>query len=154
MLRKQKKFILFLLFILLSVVLTGCLGAEIVLEVSPDPIIFSLDETEQEVTVTATSSGFGEIRIDDITLLVYEPENEEDYEYKESIVVNESIPFSVSGLSVEETRKIDLEDIFAEDEYGDFEKYYEEKLVGETFIFQAIIDGSVNTSKSVEVIFE
>ena len=153
----QKISLLTLVLILMSLLLTGCLEGSIALEVSPNPVVFSLEEPTQEITISARTSGFGSLTVDDITVLIYENDDEGEELYQEVIEVNEEAPFVVSGIEFEESEVISLEDIFSEMKELSEEQaahYYTDEIEGRTLTLKLILDGSSPTETSASILFE
>ncbi|MDZ7671900.1 MAG: hypothetical protein U5K53_03545 [Halanaerobiales bacterium] len=137
-----------LMFLLIVFLITGCsLQGSLSLTVTPNPIEFTYEEPSVPTTFKVTTVGFGQITIDQIIILVLDGEEEIS---KDIIEVNETIDFSVPGVSHEEKYTLDLRD-FYDQEIN--QTYYDDYLLGETFTLKITITGSATTTTEVPIEF-
>lgn len=134
--------------LLIVFLVTGCsLLGGLSLTVTPNPIEFTYDNQSVDTTLEITTTGFGEITIDDLIILVLDGEEEVS---KEVIAVNKTVDFSVPGVSYEKTYTLNLSDLYNQDFT---EEEYNNQLKGEQLTFKITMTGSKTTTTQVPIEF-
>jgi len=136
--------------LLVVILISGCsLQGSLLLNVEPNPIEFTHDEPSVDTTFEITTEGFGEITIDEINILVVDGEKEI---FNDVIEVNETIDFSVPGVSHKENFTFDLNDFYDGD--GKIEEdVYNDKLKEKEYTLKIKITGNETTTKEVPIEF-
>lgn len=135
--------------LLIIFLLAGCsMQGSLLLNITPNPIEFTYDKQSVDTTFKITTEGFGKITIDEISLLVVD-ESEKEILNK-VIEVNETIDFSLPGVSHKEEFTFDLKD-FYDGEIN--ESVYNDELKGKEFSLKIKITGSETTTKEVPIVF-
>jgi|GEM_PF-2322803 len=138
-------------------ILTGC-SASIALNIEPEPIEFTEDDTTETITISLRTSGVGNVRVDELILLVYDEDEQEVYESK--IDVYEEFPV-VPGVSFEEDYVLDVCDIIENIENTDEEiseencqEIYEKQLAGSEYELKILLQGSITSTATANIIFK
>lgn len=138
-------------------IFTAC-SANIALNIEPDPIVFTEDDTTETITISLRTSGVGNVRVDELILLVYDEDEQEVYEGK--IEVYEEFPV-VPGISLKREYVLDVCDIIENientDEEIDEEKcqeIYKEQLAGSEYELKILLQGSITSTAVADIIFE
>lgn len=140
-----------ILILVLIFLLTGCnMQGSISLTITPDPIEFTFAELEKDIEFEVRTEGFGEIWINEINIVVDDPDKEDETLYSDSITVDKNIDFSVPGFSYTKTYTINLND-FYEGEIT--ETIYNNNLEGRETTLKVTITGSKVTTTEVPIIF-
>jgi|AntRauTorcE11897_2_1112592.scaffolds.fasta_scaffold09519_2 hypothetical protein len=134
--------------LLIVFLVTGCsLQGSLSLTVIPNPIEFTFADQSVDTTLKVTTVGFGQITIDDIIILVLDGEEEIS---NDVIEVNETIDFSVPGVSHEEKYLLDLSDLYDQEITQEF---YDDNLRGKNLTLKITITGSKTTITKVPIEF-
>ncbi len=144
----MKRISVLLFLLMVSVVLVGCMEVGVDLEIEPDPMNFSEDSYELDGTIRMKTTGFGDLEIYEIIILV-EDVDKEEIVYTDSDVVEEEL-FVFSGITHEESFTLHLEEIF--EDFDD--DYYVDELKGAEYELTVQLEGSVDSSKTVTINFE
>lgn len=135
--------------LLIAFLVTGCsLQGSLSLTVTPNPIVFTYENQSVDTTLTITTEGFGQITIDQFIILVLDGEEEI---FNQVIEVNETIDFSVPGVSHEENYILKLSDLYDDQEIT--EAFYDANLKGTELTMEITITGSATTTTQVPIEF-
>lgn len=134
--------------LLIIFLVTGCsLQGSLSLTVTPNPIEFTYENQSVDTTFTITTVGFGQITIDQLIILVLDGEQEIS---KQVIEVNETVDFSVPGVSHEENYTLSLSDLYDQEIT---ETFYDNFLKGTELTLEITITGSATTTTQVPIVF-
>lgn len=127
---------------------TGCsLQGSLSLTVTPNPIEFTFEKQSVDTTFKITTQGFGKITIDQLIILVLDGEEQI---FKEEIEVNETIDFSVPGVSHEENYTLSISDLYDQEIT---EEFYNDNLEDTNLTFKITMTGSTTTTTQVPIEF-
>ncbi len=151
---KNKKLVLFTIIAISALlILSGCSNAGISLELSPNPIEFSENDSRKELTLTVTTEGLGNITLD--TLIIEIIDENDEILFDDTKDLNISEQFIVGGFSEDITYTLDLEKIYNSgdynSEYASFSSFYNDFLEGKTHTLRLTITGSNNTSLTAQI---
>jgi len=131
-----------------GLLLIGCSGASVNLNIIPNPVVFQFNQFEQTVTVEIRTSGFGKLVLDEALVAVYDDEDNEVW--SKVVDIGASIPFVVPGIkqSFEQT-------VLLPDEYHYVTpELYEEQLKGREFRLEIVLTGSKTMQTTAQIRFE
>ncbi|MCF8009226.1 MAG: hypothetical protein K9K32_05625 [Halanaerobiales bacterium] len=134
--------------LLITLLVTGCsLQGSLSLTITPNPIVFTYENQSVDTTITLTTGGFGQITIDQFIILVLDGEEEI---FTQIIEVNETIDFSVPGVSHQENYVVNLSDVYDQEIT---EAFYNDNLKGTELTIKITIAGSTTTTTQVPIQF-
>lgn len=143
-----------LFLIVIGLLMTGCLGGSVTFTVDPNPIVFTVEETRVDVTLNVRTAGFGTIAIDEAIVQVFDPDEEEVYDYSETVGYSGPV---VPGITESVEFALDMADLDlkwdpqAEPEL--FQEYYDDELLGKTYILRIQLTGSSPVTSDVNLEF-
>lgn len=153
---KNKKLVLFTIIAISALlVLSGCSNAGISLELSPNPINFSENDTEKTLELTVTTEGIGNISLNNLIIEVIDENNENIFKDEKSIDISDQ--FIVGGFSDTVSYTLDLRSVFDPAEYDGynsdtaFSEFYNGYLEGKTHKLRLTVTGSNNTSLTAQI---
>ena len=127
---------------------TGCsLQGSLSLTVTPNPIEFTYEKQSVDTTFKITTQGFGKITIDKLIILVLDGEEQI---FKEEIEVNETVDFSVPGVSHEENYTLSISDLYNQEIT---EEFYNDNLKDTNLTFKITMTGSTTSTTQVPIEF-
>ncbi|TDQ01739.1 hypothetical protein C7957_103146 [Halanaerobium saccharolyticum] len=146
-----------LIFLASLLILSGCSNAGISLNLEPNPVRFSSDQTKKEITLEVKTEGIGNIDLNKMIIEIIDQNGEIIFTDKKDINITDQ--FIIGGLSETENYTLDLEKIFDPTKYGytsnvDFLVFYNEVLKGRSHSLNITVTGSNTTSLKTEVIYE
>lgn len=146
-----------LLVAVVSVLLSGCFGflkPSLTITVDPDPIVFTFDNLteEKDIEIQFTTKGIGLMKLEQILVELFKPEEDNDDEpvLTEEVAIDITIPV-IPGFTENHNDTLNLPE---ELQYST-EELYEQNLKGKTYTLRLTISGSMDDIiKEVEVKFE
>jgi hypothetical protein len=151
----SKKLLLFILTSLaVLLILSGCSNAGILLELDPNPVEFTENQTSRELELTVTTEGFGSLSLNNLIIEVIDENDEIIFDDKKEI----DITFPVIGEhSKTENYTLDLEKIFTPEEFDEynsdetFAEFYRRVLQDESHTLRLTVTGSNDSSLTARI---
>ena len=150
----KKSSLSILIFLASLLILSGCSNAGISLELDPNPVEFSQNETSRDLDLTVTTEGFGSLSLNNLIIEVID-ENDEII-FDEEKEVNITLPvIGEHSKTVEYT--LDLKKIFTPEEYDEynsdetFEEFYLRLLQDESHTLRLTVTGSNDSSLTAQI---
>ena len=154
--KATRKFVLLAAGLFLTLlILTGC-SASIALNIEPEPIEFTEDDTTETITISLRTSGVGNVRVDELVLLIFDEDENEIFQ--DELEVGEE-SFIVPGVSFEEDYELDVCDIIEYKENEEVseeecQKIYNDELAGYEYELKILLQGSITSTVRANIIFK
>ena len=152
---KNKKLLLFTIIAISALlVLSGCSNAGISLELSPNPINFSENDTEKTLELTVTTEGIGNISLTNMIVEIIDEDGETIPVGEKELDINSPV---IGGISETVSYTLDLRSVFDPAEYDGynsdtaFSEFYNGYLEGKTHKLRLTVTGSNNTSLTAQI---
>ena len=152
---KNKKLVLFTIIAISALlVLSGCSNAGISLELSPNPINFSENDTEKTLELTVTTEGIGNISLTNMIVEIIDEDGETIPVGEKELDINSPV---IGGISDTVSYTLDLRSVFDPAEYDGynsdtaFSEFYNGYLEGKTHKLRLTVTGSNNTSLTAQI---
>ena len=152
----NSKKLMFFILISLSflLILSGCSSAGILLELNPNPIEFSENQTSRKLELTVTTEGFGSLSLNNLIIEVIDQKDKVIFDDTKEI----DIIFPVIGEhSKTENYTLDLKKIFTPEEFDEynsddtFEEFYLRVLQNNSHTLRLTVTGSNDSSLTAKI---
>lgn len=138
----------------LITILGGCSAGGLYLNIEPDPITYTVNQSSQEIILEVTTRGMGRISLDKFIVEIIDNQNEVIFTEQKEIDITDQ--FILPGITHQEKYLLDIKEVFS-DNYGGqegYELFYNQILKGRQYEIRISVIGSIQSSTKADVIFE